>query len=250
MTDVDWRELLGRSSAMEVVDPPASLHRDQCVFISGADGSIGSALTMRLAELQPRLLLLLDAYEQNLYELDARLKRHVSRVPYVAVLGSICDDGLRRTVCAIPSGDVVPHRPVQTCSPDGIQSACSGLQQYARHISPGSRSGVESHPSHADGLDGQSCASHEYHGRVEAHGGAGLARMRDCFYAHDLRSSWQRSWFAGQRGRSFSRSDCSGGLLFVNSAEKLCACDPEHGHALRRRIRMRTLPYTERRVDW
>jgi hypothetical protein len=40
------------------------------------------------------------------------------------------------------------------------------------------------------------------------------------------------------------------GLLFVNSVEKLCACDPEQGHALRRRIRMPTLPYTERRVDW
>jgi hypothetical protein len=38
--------------------------------------------------------------------------------------------------------------------------------------------------------------------------------------------------------------------LFVNSVEKLCAWDPEQGHALRRRIRMPTVPYTERRVDW
>jgi FlaA1/EpsC-like NDP-sugar epimerase len=49
MTDVDWGELLGRSSAMETVDPPANLHRDQCVFITGAGGSIGSALTLQLA---------------------------------------------------------------------------------------------------------------------------------------------------------------------------------------------------------
>ena len=40
------------------------------------------------------------------------------------------------------------------------------------------------------------------------------------------------------------------GLLFVNSVEKLYAWDPEQGHALRRRIRMPTVPYTERRVDW
>jgi hypothetical protein len=39
------------------------------------------------------------------------------------------------------------------------------------------------------------------------------------------------------------------GLLFVNSVEKLCADDPEQGHALSRRIRMSTLPYTEPRVE-
>ena len=64
---------------------------------------------MRLAELQPRLLLLLDAYEQNLYELDARLKRHVSRVPYVAVLGSICDDGLLDELCAQYHPEMLYH---------------------------------------------------------------------------------------------------------------------------------------------
>ncbi len=109
MTGVDWRELLGRSSEMEIIDPPAGLHRDQCVFISGAGGSIGCALTMRLAELQPRLLLLLDASEQNLYELDARLKRLASPVPYVALLGSICDDGLLDELCAQYRPEMLYH---------------------------------------------------------------------------------------------------------------------------------------------
>jgi dTDP-4-amino-4,6-dideoxygalactose transaminase len=94
MTDVDWGELLGRSSAMETVDPPANLHRDQGVFITGAGGSFGSALTLQLAQLRPRTLLLLDASEQNLYELDATLKRLASPIRYVAALGSICDDEL------------------------------------------------------------------------------------------------------------------------------------------------------------
>src|ERR1039458_10743474 len=40
------------------------------------------------------------------------------------------------------------------------------------------------------------------------------------------------------------------GLLFVNSVEKLCANDPEQAHALSRRMRMSTLPYTDRRVEW
>jgi hypothetical protein len=34
------------------------------------------------------------------------------------------------------------------------------------------------------------------------------------------------------------------------SVEKLCAKDSEQAQALSRRIRMSTLPYTERRVEW
>lgn len=109
MTDVDWGELLGRTAAMETVDPPADLYRDQCVFITGAGGSIGSALTMQLTQLQPHMLLLLDASEQNLYELDARLKRSASPVRYVAVLGSIGDDELLDELCAQYHPEMLYH---------------------------------------------------------------------------------------------------------------------------------------------
>jgi len=39
------------------------------------------------------------------------------------------------------------------------------------------------------------------------------------------------------------------GFLFVNSVEKLRACDPAQEHPLSRRMRMPTLPYSDRRVD-
>jgi FlaA1/EpsC-like NDP-sugar epimerase len=100
MTAMDWAELLGRASAIENAHPSAALHRDHCVFITGAGGSIGSALTLQLAQLRPRMLLLLDASEQNLYELDAKLQRLASPVRYVAVLGSIDDDELLDELCS------------------------------------------------------------------------------------------------------------------------------------------------------
>jgi FlaA1/EpsC-like NDP-sugar epimerase len=109
ITDVDWGEFLGRSSAIKAVDPPAELHRDQCVFITGAGGSIGSALTLQLAQLRPRTLLLLDASEQNLYELDAKLQRLASPVRYVAVLGSIGDDELLDELCAQHHPEMLYH---------------------------------------------------------------------------------------------------------------------------------------------
>ena len=92
ITDIDWAGLLGRASALGSEHPPADLHRDQCVLITGAGGSIGSALTLQLTQLRPRMLLLLDSSEQNLYDLDAKLQRLASPVPYFALLGSIDDD--------------------------------------------------------------------------------------------------------------------------------------------------------------
>lgn len=109
MTDVDWGELLGRTAAMEIVDPPADLHRDQCIFITGAGGSIGSALTMQLTRMGPRMLVLLDASEQNLYELDAKLRRLASPVHYSAVLGSIGDDGLLDELCEQHHPEMLYH---------------------------------------------------------------------------------------------------------------------------------------------
>ena len=109
MTDLDWTGLLGRASAMERVHPPADLHRDQCVFITGAGGSIGSALTLQLAQLRPRMLLLLDSSEQNLYELNARLQRIASPIPYIVVLGDVADDDLLDELCSQHQPEMLYH---------------------------------------------------------------------------------------------------------------------------------------------
>lgn len=109
ITDMDWAGWLGRSSAMESANPPAGLHRDHCVLITGAAGSIGSALTLQLAQLRPRMLLLLDASEQNLYNLDAKLRRLASPVPCIAVLGDVADVELLDELCAQHQPEMLYH---------------------------------------------------------------------------------------------------------------------------------------------
>lgn len=109
INDMDWAGLPGRASAMESARPPADLHRNQCVLITGAGGSIGSALTLQLAQLRPRLLLLLDASEQSLYDLDKKLQRLASPIPYVAILGRIDDDELLNELCAQHRPEMLYH---------------------------------------------------------------------------------------------------------------------------------------------
>lgn len=59
------------------------------VLITGAGGWIGSALTRAVAEFQPEHIVLLEAAERNLYELELAL-RH-SPVRQTCVLGSVSD---------------------------------------------------------------------------------------------------------------------------------------------------------------
>jgi FlaA1/EpsC-like NDP-sugar epimerase len=59
------------------------------VLITGAGGWIGSALTRAVAEFKPERIVLLEAAERNLYELELTLRRLPVSINYV--LGSVSD---------------------------------------------------------------------------------------------------------------------------------------------------------------
>lgn len=65
---------------------PAHLVARKRVLITGAGGSIGSALASAVAECEPAEILLMDAAEQALYQIDRTLK-----VAHVAILANVCD---------------------------------------------------------------------------------------------------------------------------------------------------------------
>jgi FlaA1/EpsC-like NDP-sugar epimerase len=76
----------------------------QRVLITGAGGSIGSALAHLIAAQNPRQIVLLDASEQSLYRIDRDLA-----APDSAVLGSVCDRALLDEVFANHHPQVVFH---------------------------------------------------------------------------------------------------------------------------------------------
>jgi FlaA1/EpsC-like NDP-sugar epimerase len=85
-----WDELIAPSS-------PASwrLLRSESlagkrVLITGAGGSIGSALAHTVAASSPASLVLLDSSENGLYQVDRSLQEAGSR-EYVSLLGTVCD---------------------------------------------------------------------------------------------------------------------------------------------------------------
>lgn len=63
------------------------------ILVTGAGGSIGTALTEALSRTHPRCLILLDHSEQNLHEVNMRLIA-AGRANHVAILGDVLDGSL------------------------------------------------------------------------------------------------------------------------------------------------------------
>ncbi len=87
----EWESFLHRGPlTLGRARPAHSLHGKR-ILITGAGGWIGSALTHAIAELAPRQLVLLEAAERNLYDIDAALRQLPYPVPHVPLLGSVSD---------------------------------------------------------------------------------------------------------------------------------------------------------------
>jgi FlaA1/EpsC-like NDP-sugar epimerase len=90
--DIDVHDLLGRDP---VPPNPALLSacvRGKSILVTGAGGSIGSELCRQIVELAPRRLVLLEASELALYEVERELRsvnvRLGNRIELVALLGN------------------------------------------------------------------------------------------------------------------------------------------------------------------
>lgn len=70
---IDWYSFLARPRLPSPTEDSLQQLRQASILVTGAGGSIGSALSLRLASLHPRKLILLDASEQALYRLQTTL---------------------------------------------------------------------------------------------------------------------------------------------------------------------------------
>jgi FlaA1/EpsC-like NDP-sugar epimerase len=85
----EWHRFLGRAPLVLNRELTAAAIEGKRILVTGAGGWIGSALTRSIAEFSPRQLVLLEAAERNLYEVDAALRLLPRPVEHVSVLGSV-----------------------------------------------------------------------------------------------------------------------------------------------------------------
>jgi FlaA1/EpsC-like NDP-sugar epimerase len=86
---VSWEVLLDSATRGWTV-PGSEQLAGKRVLITGAGGSIGSALTLAVQASKPSSLVLLDTSENGLYQIDRSLREAGSQ-QHVSILGSVCD---------------------------------------------------------------------------------------------------------------------------------------------------------------
>jgi FlaA1/EpsC-like NDP-sugar epimerase len=85
LREVQVEDVLGRDPIVVELDRVGAYLRDRIVLVTGAGGSIGAELCRQIARVGPRLLVMLDHAEDNLFEIDREMveERHFSTVESV-----------------------------------------------------------------------------------------------------------------------------------------------------------------------
>jgi FlaA1/EpsC-like NDP-sugar epimerase len=85
LREVQVEDVLGRDPVVMELDRVGAYLEDKRVLVTGAGGSIGAELVRQIARVRPRLLVMLDHAEDNLFEIDREMTSqwHFTRVESV-----------------------------------------------------------------------------------------------------------------------------------------------------------------------
>ncbi|SHF52015.1 NDP-sugar epimerase, includes UDP-GlcNAc-inverting 4,6-dehydratase FlaA1 and capsular polysaccharide biosynthesis protein EpsC [Caldanaerobius fijiensis DSM 17918] len=107
--DVDINDLLRREPVKVNLDEMSSYIKDKKVMITGGGGSIGSELCRQVARFSPSHLIILDIYENNMYDVQQELKRKYPNLNMSCIIASIRDEKRISNIFKKYKPDIVFH---------------------------------------------------------------------------------------------------------------------------------------------
>ena len=87
--DVDLEDLLGRDPVVVDLEEIAGYLSGKVVLVTGGGGSIGSELCRQIATFDPKKLVMLDNYENGLYDVYTELTRKYPELDIIPVIANI-----------------------------------------------------------------------------------------------------------------------------------------------------------------
>lgn len=121
---VQIQDLLGRDQIKVNLDEIMGYIEDNVVLVTGGGGSIGSELCRQIATHNPKLLIILDIYENNAYDIEQELKRRYPELSLLVLIASVRDMGKMEDVFEKYRPDIVfnaaahKHVPLMETSPN------------------------------------------------------------------------------------------------------------------------------------
>lgn len=92
LREINIEDLLGRDSISLDNSAAKETFQNKVILVTGAGGSIGSELVRQLAKMNPKKLVLLDIYENNVYAIQQELKfQYGDEFPMATEIASIRD---------------------------------------------------------------------------------------------------------------------------------------------------------------
>ena len=91
LRDVQIEDILGRDPIVLDNNNIGELIKNNVIMITGAGGSIGSELCRQIAKYEPKEMVLIDIYENNLYDIELELKAQYKNIKIDAVIASVRD---------------------------------------------------------------------------------------------------------------------------------------------------------------
>lgn len=107
--DVQIEDLLGRDPVSLNIEEISGYLKDKVVLVTGGGGSIGSELCRQIARFKPELILILDIYENNAYNLQLELARTYPNVKTNILIASVRDKGRLNSIFETYKPQVVFH---------------------------------------------------------------------------------------------------------------------------------------------
>ena len=128
MKDVAVEDLLGRKPITVNTDEMNQQISGKTVLVTGGGGSIGSELCRQIAQRNPKLLIILDVYENNAYDIQQELKEKYPELNLLVLIGSVRDSRRLDSIFAAYHPDIVYHAAAHKHVPLMEDSPCESVK--------------------------------------------------------------------------------------------------------------------------
>ena len=109
LKEVGIDDLLGREQVRVNLDDILGYIEQKTVVVTGGGGSIGSELCRQIAEHNPKLLIIIDIYENNAYDIQQELLRKLPNLNLLTLIASVRDKKKIETIFEEYKPEIVFH---------------------------------------------------------------------------------------------------------------------------------------------